>query len=289
MDDTFVVIESSRKQEFLDHINNLDPHIQFTTEDAKPDGSLPFLDTLVQKQPDNSLLTSVYRKPTHTDSYLQWDIHHHLSTKYTVINTLRHKAKTVCSNHHLLKEEEDHLNRALSNCRYPAWALNRARLNTMNSNKNKNRKTYSTTNNKKPYIVMPYMKGLSESCKNICRRHDIEMHFKGANTIRQLLVHPKDKDDILKKSGVIYRYKCGRVDCEDEYIGESGRTFAERFREHLRPPSPIYDHFKTTGHEVSLDNFSIVGRDDQSMTITIREAMLIRVNDPSLNRNIGKH
>ena len=68
--------------------------------------------------------------------------------------------------------------------------------------------------------------------------------FKGANTIRQLLVHPKDKDYILKKGGVIYRYKYGRVDCEDEYIGESGRTFAERFREHLRPPSPIYDHFK---------------------------------------------
>ena len=103
------------------------------------------------------------------------------------------------------------------------------------------------------------------------------------------LVHPKDKDDILKKSGVIYRYKCDRVDCGEEYIGESGRTFAERFREHLKSPSPIYDHHKTTGHEVSLDNFSIVGRDDQSMTRLIREAMLIRVNDPSLNRNIGKY
>ena len=259
----------------------MDPHIQFTTEDAKPDGSLPFLDTLVLIQPDNSLLTSVYRKPRHTDLYLQWDSHHHLSAKYSVINTLRHTAKTVCSNHHLLKEEED-LNRALSNCRYPAWALNRARMNTKDSNKNRNRNTYSTTSNKKPYIVVPFMKGLSETYKNICRRHGIEMHFKGANTTRQLLVHPKDKDDILKKNGVIYRYKCGRVNCEDEYIGESGRTFAERFREHLRSPSPISDHFKTTGHEMSLDNFSIVGRDDQSMTRTIRDAMLIRANDHPL-------
>ena len=133
------------------------------------------------------------------------------------------------------------------------------------------------------------MKRLSESCKNICRRHGIEMHFKGANTIRQLLVHPKDKDNILKKSGVIYRYKCGRMDCEDEYIGESGRTFAERFRKHMKSPPPIHDHHKTIGHEVSLDNFSIVGRDDQSLTTAIREAMLIRVNDQSLNRNIGKY
>ena len=115
------------------------------------------------------------------------------------------------------------------------------------------------------------------------------MYFKGANTIRQILVHPIDKNDILKKSGVIYGYKCGRVDCEDEYIEESGRTFAERFREHLRLPSPIYDHFKTISHEVSLDNFSIVDSDDQSMTRTIREAMLIWGNDPSLNRNIGKY
>ena len=88
---------------------------------------------------------------------------------------------------------------------------------------------------------------------------------------------------------MIYRYKCGRVDCEDEYIVESGRTFAERLREHMKSPSPIHDHHKATGHEVSLDNFSIVGRDDQSLTRAIKEAMLIRVNDPSLNRNIGKY
>ena len=49
-------------------------------------------------------------------------------------------------------------------------------------------------------------------------------------------------------------------------------------------PSLIHDHYNTTGHEVSLDNFSRVGRDDQSMTRTIREAILNRVNDPSLNR-----
>ena len=114
------------------------------------------------------------------------------------------------------------------------------------------------------------------------------MYFKGGSTIKDLLVHPKDKDTILQKSGVIYRYKCGRVGCEDEYIGESGRTFGERFREHMRAPSPIIDHHNITGHEVSLDNFSIVGREDHSIARTIKEAILIRVIVPSLNRNIGK-
>ena len=176
----------------------MDPNIQFTTEDAKPDGSLPFLDTIVLLQPDNSLLTSFYRKPTHTDLYLQWDSNHYLSATYSVINTLRHRARTVCSNNQLLMEEEDHLNRALSNYRYPTWALNRIKF----TNKHNTRKKNKTTNNKNiPYIVVPYMKGLSESCKNICRTHDIEMYFKRANTIWQLRVNPKDKDDILRRVG----------------------------------------------------------------------------------------
>ena len=66
-------------------------------------------------------------------------------------------------------------------------------------------------------------------------------------------------------------------------------SFAERFREHMKAPSHIYDHFNITGHEVSLDNFCIVGREDQSLARTIREAILIRVSDPSLIRNIGKY
>ena len=60
---------------------------------------------------------------------------------------------------------------------------------------------------------------------------------------------PKDKDPMMKKSGVIYSYKCGRVDCDEEYIGESSRTFGERFKEHQKHP-PIFDHHTITGHDI---------------------------------------
>ena len=291
VDDTCVILDSARKEEFFQHINSIDPHIQFTAEDAKADGSIPFLDTLVMPQSDGSIKTTVFRKPTHTDMYLPLDSYHHLSAKYSVINTLRHRAKTVCSTSQLLKEEEDHLHNALRRCKYPLWAWNRVNINTNQKRNNKgknNNKSNNSNNTNKPYIVVPYMKGLGESCKNICRKHGVEVYFRGGSTIRDLLVHPKDKDTILKKSGVIYRYKCGRVDCEHEYIGELGRTFEARFREHMRAPSPIIDHQNITGHEVSLDNFSIVGREDNSITRNIKEAIFIRVNDPSFNRNIGK-
>ena len=96
----------------------------------------------------------------------------------------------------------------------------------------------------------------------------------------------KDKDH-LSKSGIIYRFKCNRVDCDDEYIVESSRTFGERYKEHLKTPSPIYDHYNITGHETSIENFSIVGREDQNFIRAIKEAIYIRVNNSSLNKNIA--
>ena len=33
----------------------------------------------------------------------------------------------------------------------------------------------------------------------------------------------------------------------------------------------------------------VVGREDQNLTRTIKEALYIRVNSPSLNKNIGKY
>ena len=90
---------------------------------------------------------------------------------------------------------------------------------------------------------------------------------------KPLLIAPKDKDPILKKSGVIYRYKCDTVECDEGHIGESARTFAERFKEHFKAPSPIYDLYNTSGHNVTKENFSIVGREDQNLMRNIKEAL----------------
>ena len=107
--------------------------------------------------------------------------------------------------------------------------------------------------------------------------------------IRFYLFYGWDLDPMMKKSGVIYSYKCGRVECDEEYIGESSRTFGERFKEHQKAPSPIFDHFNNTGHSISVENFNIVGREDQNLKRAIKEALYIRVNNPSLNRNVGKY
>ena len=99
--------------------------------------------------------------------------------------------------------------------------------------------------------------------------------FKEGNTIQNLLVAPKDKDKIIQKGRLIYRFRCAQTDSE-EYIGESGRSFGDRLKKHFGAPSPIYDHGNTSGNGISVDNLSIVGRVVHSTVRIIKEAMSIR-------------
>ena len=55
MDDTWVIKQQVNKQAFLDHINSIDPTIKFTVEGTQGNGAIPFFDTLITPQEDNSL------------------------------------------------------------------------------------------------------------------------------------------------------------------------------------------------------------------------------------------
>ena len=222
VDDTLVINKEVNKQGFLQHINSVDPAIKFTVEDNKKDGSIPFLDTIVKPEAYGTLSITVYRKPTHTDEYLQWDSHHHLSAKFSVIHTLSHGATTVCSKSELLQQEKDHLRKALTKCKCPKWALDRVekRLNRSTSEVVDAQPVTNEVKNK-GHIVIPYTQGLYESIEKICGSFGIQTHFKGGRTIKSLLVSPKDKDPMVNQSGAIYWYLCGDQGCDDEYIGEN--------------------------------------------------------------------
>ena len=138
VDDTFVILKTAHKEEFFHHLNGIEEKMQFTAENTRADGALPFLDTLVTVEEDGSLSTSIYRKPTHTNQYLQWDSHHSIANKYSVINSLLHRANNICSNQEQKKEELTHKEEALTICKYPSWAIQRVKLKKNIQQQNKN-------------------------------------------------------------------------------------------------------------------------------------------------------
>ena len=199
VDDTFVINKAEHSQELLQHINNQDPHIQFTVEPTQHD-SLPFLDTLITIQPDNTFSTTVDRKPTHTDQYLHWDSNHHITAKQSVFNTLAHRAKTVSSTQDSMDKELDHIKTALKHCQFPSWALNQWHHRFNQSQQHSNNLPNDPNNNSstdkpkiKTTIVVPYIPNTSERFKKVCKRKGIQVHFKGSNTLRTALGNPRTR------------------------------------------------------------------------------------------------
>ena len=127
-------------------------------------------------------------------------------------------------------------------------------------------------------MVIPYTQGIAESIKNMCGTYGIQTYFKGNITVKQDLMKPMGQDPKDKKSRVIYSYQCWDIACGEEHIGETSRTLEERYREHLKQPSPIYVHIQQAGHNSTANNFNIIGRGDQGLARTIKEAIYIRVN-----------
>ena len=95
-DDAYSILKRTRLENFLQHINNLHQNIKITMEEEN-NGELAFLDTLL-KRDNGEISVLIYRKPTHTDQYLNYSSHHETSCKESVVFSLFNKAYSVITN-----------------------------------------------------------------------------------------------------------------------------------------------------------------------------------------------
>ena len=292
VDDTGVVTKKLHEEELFNHINRQHPSIKFTIE-TEVDNSLPMLDLKLNRT-NNTIIADIYRKPTHTDHYLQWSSHHPVQQKLGIVCTLMHRADTIISDNNLKKVEKEKIRTALRNCGYPEWALKEGE---QRGKKRDTERKEENTETEKPvgYAVLPYVKGLSERLQRIFRKHKISLHHKAGHTLRQELVRPKDKLEIHEKCGVVYETECGQ--CGESYIGETGRSMGERAEEHDKSirkrdcKSALSEHQDKTGHVVTtkplLESIKIIDSEPKERHRKIKEAINIMVRKPSLNRNDG--
>ena len=72
--------------------------------------------------------------------------------------------------------------------------------------------TNEDSTRKPPNVTLPYIRGLSETIKRILEKLDVRVRFSPNQTLRQLLVKPKDPVPLHQRNGVVYRIPCG--DCK---------------------------------------------------------------------------
>ena len=125
-------------------------------------------------------------KPTHTDKYLDFNSHHPLSHKSSVVRTLYHRSHTLASTMALQSKEDKCIHNALKGNGYPRRFIHRIAnqvrsqlpiVTTEQSYQNATQETKPTV-----VITLPYLQGLLEA-------------------IRQ----PKDPTPITSRKGVVCR------------------------------------------------------------------------------------
>jgi len=79
-------------------------------------------------------------------------------------------------------------------------------------------------------VVVPYVKELSEAFARILKSHGIATANRPHRTLRNFVVHPKDKVKDEEKTELIYHVPC--KNCSSSYVGETGRKFGLRIKEH---------------------------------------------------------
>ena len=177
---------------------------------------------------------------------------------------------------------------------YPNWMLAETREEIKEKKRKEEEVTTATTGakreDKKRPVIIPYIIRFSEELKRTFGGYGIPMYFKPRNTLRQLLVHPKDPVGKDKVVGPVYKISC--EECEATSGGETERSLKARFGEHRRPSSTISEvskhiHTNSPDHTITLENTKILAVKHKWFERGVKEAIHIRALKPSLNRDGG--
>ena len=97
--------------------------------------------------------------------------------------------------------------------------------------------------------------------RRVVRGYGVKVYFKPIKKLRQLLMWPKD--EVINERVVCPVYHINCDNCDESYIGETGRSLKSTFLEHKRPSSlnsKISRHLNhdQSDHSITLDNVRIL-------------------------------
>ena len=281
----------------LSLLNSFDENIHFTFE-SENKGTLPFLDVLLCRN-GRELTTTVYRKKTNDDIYLNWNTFAPVSWKRGTLRTLVQRAYLVCSTETYLKEELTHLEKVfIEKNSYSKSAINQvftqAKEEHKNRNYNNNMKnniavpiTLENENEKQHLLTIPYqgekgdylIKSMKRNLEKILPNNvKPQITYRGKKL--GSLFETKDQTIFEHKHDVIYHGKCPVENCVDDYIGETARRVNERIVDHTGRDanSHLLKHSIESGHKpLEVIDYKIIGTGYRKNTMKrkLSEALII--------------
>lgn len=302
VDDIFVLFSSpDHLSLFKAYLNSKHNNITFSSE-TEQNGKLAFLDVQVSKV-NGKFVTDVYRKPTFSGVYSNFNSFIPISYKYGLVLTLIFRCFSICSDMSRFHNELCELKNILRKNGYPLYFLDKCVKRFLD-------KIYIprvpiiTVPRKEIFICLPYLGKMSLVTRtklcNIVRKNlpqcDLKVIFKSNCRLSGFFKY-KDKVEKALLSKVVYKFTCGC--CNASYIGETKRHFKVRACEHMglspltgkvsqsqSKTTAVFEHLAFCNHRPSLDDFSILASAGSKFILELKESLLIMRDNPTLNKNI---
>lgn len=240
--------------DFVSVLNTRHPKIKFKVE-LEHEGSINFLDLTIRKEGGRHVF-EIYRKPTHTDAVIPASSCHPWSHKLAAFHAYVNRLMTIPLSREAYEKEVRTI-----------YAIARANGYSQRTVDRIIEKHHIRSVRAMLYAVLPervvhhyrssvlYVGVISERIARVLRDNGVHVAFRTNNTIRRVVCNGKEKTELGKKSGV-YKLTCD--ECGGVYVGQTGRSFEIRYKEHMsavRNERPERSHFAKhlleSGHSLS--------------------------------------
>lgn len=229
VDDIFAVFRGDEAEltPFIFMLNSLHPSLKFTSE-IEIDNAIPFLDLKLTKF-NNKIKFSIYHKPSSTDVTIPYDSNHPYSQKFAVFHSYFNRLFNIPLDRSEFNSELNLIKRIAKNNSFPPNLINKIYYKHLNKSLNKNLLTRDKPLFK--FYSLPFWGSLSYKLKNIFKPFNINISFKTQHSLKKYLCNSKDRIPITDRPGV-YSITCSTEGCGAVYVGQTGRKFSIRLKEH---------------------------------------------------------
>ena len=286
VDDVIAIIPQEQIENTLNFINSIHPDIQFACE-MENERKLPYLDLEIIRSENQGIKLKIHRKPTSKNILLNAKSNNPKHHKLAVIRSQVDRAFNLCSPEFLDEELNIVRNNLIENG-YANKDINRAIRHRRIRNNNANNHSNNQLSIK--YISAPYIQGPSEIINRTLKKHNIILTCKPSRTIKNQLPQVKDPIPINETPNVVYKIPCNN--CDEFYIGETGRSLETRKKEHQGSiqrrdnNSQVYQHVSQlpNPHSLQWNNASIIHRNGNMKQRRVIEAAYTISNNKTYNR-----
>ena len=162
-------VKSDLVQTLQDHLNNIEPSIQFTIE-IETNREIAFLDVSVCRQDNGQLANRVYHKSTHTERYLAFESHHPIAHK-AVLKSLTNRANNIPTTSDYRAKELKQVTLTLLANGYPKRFI----INSSQPKRSPQQSVGATPEDEKSFCVLPYVQGTTEPIKRVLNNYNIKV------------------------------------------------------------------------------------------------------------------